>query len=79
MPELLKYTVLLLYPDYMAENYGEDTYLAWVEAVNTKQAVRKAQIEAMRAQGGQPGVTADDFLPLFACSGHHIDLFAVEK
>ncbi len=68
-----QYTVLLLYPGFMSDEEGE-TYLAWVEAEDINKAVRKAQVEALRAQGGQAGLKARDFKPLFATYGHLVDL-----
>ena len=38
-----KYTVVLLRPDYLADDYGVDTYTAYVEAETIGQAVKKAQ------------------------------------
>ena len=40
-----KYTVLLLRPDYIAEDYGLDTYTAHVTADNVASAVVQAQNE----------------------------------
>lgn len=40
----MKYTVLLLYPDSIAEQYGEDTYLACVRAEEPEEAIKKAQL-----------------------------------
>ena len=68
------YTVLMLYPDYLADQYGQDTYLAHVEAENHAKAIRKAQVKALRAQGTCAGASADDFYPLFCTEGHHNDL-----
>lgn len=44
------YTVLLIYPDYLAENYGEDFYTAYVRAKDPKEAITLAQQEAILAQ-----------------------------
>ena len=68
------YTVLLLYPDYLADQYGLDTYLAHVDAENHAKAIRKAQVQALRAQGAYAVASADDFYPLFCTEGHHNDL-----
>ena len=42
----MKFTVLLLYPDYIADTFGHDTYLAHVEAATETDAVLAAQTEA---------------------------------
>ena len=47
--DLMKYTVVLLRPDYMAEQYGTDIYVAYVKARDIKSAVAKAQKEVYRA------------------------------
>jgi hypothetical protein len=65
----------MLYPDYLAENYGEETYLAWVNAANPKEAVKLAQEEATKAQENPDTVTDPaDFVPLLVIKGHHDDL-----
>ena len=66
----MKYSVLLLYPDYLADAYGQETYLAWVKADDVKKAQRKAQVEALRAQPYKEGIRADDFFVLFVAEGH---------
>lgn len=71
-----KFTVLLLYPDDLADQYGEETYLAWVEAEDAPSAILKAQNEALRANGSPAGSRREDFRPLFACAGHQPDLVA---
>lgn len=37
------YTVLLIYPDYLASQYGEEFYMESVEAETPKEAVAKVQ------------------------------------
>lgn len=74
----MKYTVLLLRPDYIASQYGEDTYLAHVEAETVVQAMASAQIEAWDAdnEGEKDGDSADhcDYNVLFTTEGHLFDL-----
>jgi hypothetical protein len=41
------YSVLLLYPDYLAIQYGEETYFIRVTADTPRQAVYLARLEAM--------------------------------
>lgn len=67
-----KFTVLLLYPDYLASNYGQETYLAHVGAKNPDMAVREAQRRAK--EDNKTVDNKDDFFPLAVFSGHHQDL-----
>ena len=76
------YTVLLLRPDYLADEFGKDTYLAWVSANGVAEAMKAAQLEATLAdaecwsleeiveEGGSP----DDYHVLFATMGHLRDM-----
>jgi hypothetical protein len=64
------YSVLLLYPDYLSEQYGEETYYAFVEAANSLDAVAAAQREAAVAQDVEIDDPAD-FAPLLVTRGHH--------
>jgi len=69
-----RYTVLLLYPDYAANNYGLDTYLAHVETSDGPQeAVNLAAAMAEADNGGLAG-KAEDFHCLLCIAGHHEDL-----
>ena len=71
----MKYSVLLLLPDYMAEDYGKDTYLAWVGARNATQAVRKAQDQAAdqhQKEGAE--CKAGDYYPLLVARGEVTDI-----
>lgn len=64
------FTVLLLYPDYVANNYGEDTYLWLGSGVDVQDAVQQAQREAAVANKCSI-TTAPDFMCLFCTHGHH--------
>ena len=71
----MKFTVLLLLPEYLAEDYGKDTYLAWVDARNALQAVRKAQDQASdqhQKEGAE--YRAMDYVPLFTAEGNITDI-----
>ena len=63
------YSVLLLYPDY-ANNTGNETYYALVEAVGPNEAVAVARRQAVAAQDGIE-IEPDDFIPLLVTPGHH--------
>lgn len=66
------FTVLLLYPDYLSENYGEETYTAWVDAYDPTHAVKLAQQQALRAQSNdrRTGASGADFRSLAVFEGH---------
>ena len=67
------YTVLLLRPDYVADEFGKDTCLAHVVANGAEEAQKMAQLKyAMdeRDAGNQP----EDYHVLFVALGHHQDL-----
>lgn len=46
--EAKKYSVLLIYPDYVAQNFGADTFYDWVKACDAAHAVEKARLRCMR-------------------------------
>lgn len=77
------YTVLLLRPDYIAINFGTDTYLAHVVANGPALAAEKAQMEAWVTDNGGPDAISDDaegdeqdYAVLFVAMGHLKDLSA---
>ena len=65
------YTALVLRPDYMATNYGQDTFLAHVEAASPAQAQRIARREAAAADRSE--VSSEDYYILLLIEGHHDD------
>ena len=73
-----KYTVLLLRPDYMADEFGKDTYLAHVMADGAEQAQVLAQVAAWIAnnEDNDDADPADqlDYHVLFVALGHHENL-----
>lgn len=71
-----RWTVLLLRPDYLASEYGTDTYLAHVEADSASAAVYAAQEEVAGIDSAADGIDVDrctDYLPLLCIRGHHAD------
>lgn len=66
---MVPFTVLLLRPDYMTDNFGHDTYLTFVFASGAANAIEFARDE-IRAQDQDPA----DFHCLFCTTGHHVDL-----
>jgi hypothetical protein len=69
--KLKEYSVLLLYPDYIAD--GIETYYAFVQADSPRAAVGLAQNEAVKANE-LDGDEAQDFLPLLVTEGHNYGL-----
>ncbi len=68
------YSVLLLYPDSLSQNYGEETYYAHVKAASPAEAVKAAQKEAAEANAEDAEDEeeyAESFLPLLCIEGHH--------
>ena len=66
------YTVLLLRPDYIADEFGHDTYLAYVHARTPREAKRVAQDEVRLVDGD--AADSEDYHPLFIIEGHHQDM-----
>ena len=64
----LPYSVLLLYPDYLADTYGQDTFLATVQAIDPTQAVVLAREHMAAAQHTVPEAAEDPYL-LLVCEG----------
>ena len=75
-----KYTVLVMRPDYIASDYGQDSYQAWVEAVDVPTAQRAGQRQALRTDLGPDlgaeyeDVYASDYFVLAVYEGHLADL-----
>ena len=65
--DMRPYTVILLYPDYLATTFGQDTCLAWVEGEDRDQAVKNAQIELAKNEGTDE---PDDFFAIACFDGY---------
>lgn len=65
-----KYTVLVLRPDYTASDYGQDTFLAHVEAIDVLTAQETAQEEAYR--GDFPGIDMDEHDPVSSSADYFV-------
>jgi hypothetical protein len=71
----MKFTVLLLRPDHVANNFGQDTWVSHVEADTPGGAVVSAQEIAYWTDHEEgDGGSADDYHPLFVVEGHLSDL-----
>lgn len=68
----MKYTVLLLYPDYTTDNFGQDTYMTSVEADSVIDAQASAQMLA--ADGHCENPKPEDFFVLMVIEGEHQDI-----
>jgi len=64
-----KYTVILLRPDYIAGDYGRDTFMHHVEAKSPISAVAKARQSAIDID-----LEANDYFVIAVLAGHHDDL-----
>ncbi len=69
------YTVLLLRPDYMTDNYGQDTYQAWVWGDSIHDAICAAQEDALGKDSVGVDIAdrppRDDYHVLAIYEGHH--------
>lgn len=72
------YTVLLLRPEYIADAFGQDTYMTHVEAGGVREAQHKAQLEAIHedfdSEEIEPTGQEADYAILMVIEGHHMDL-----
>ena len=73
------YSVLLLRPDSIADEFGKDTYLAHVVANGAADAVRAARAEASASDHQEDDdddgpIPPKDYHVLFCCLGHQEDL-----
>jgi len=68
-----KYTVILVYPDYMCDAGDHQTWCGSVEAENVPDAVSAAQKQVMD-DNMTDAMDPDDFLPISVFEGEHDDL-----
>lgn len=73
------FTVILLYPDFLSDNYEQETYIAHVLASDPKDAAHAAQLQALEANREDPedpdfGLDANDFFVMAVFNGHLEDL-----
>lgn len=64
------YSVLLLRPDYMTDNFGQDTYYAHVTASTPEGAIEAAKLDVLMADASKEG-DKDDYAVLLVIEGHH--------
>lgn len=67
-----KYSVLLLRPDYMTDNYGQDTYYAWVKADTPGHAIARARAQVIKADDvdDPDNCNPDDYAVLLVLAGY---------
>lgn len=66
------FTVLLLYPDYIASNFGHETYMCTVNAPDAREAITLARTQAMQAN--ETCDDGEDFHVLLVIAGEHNDI-----
>lgn len=67
------YTIILLRPDYMTDDFGHDTFTDHVEARDIDLAIKTAQLQACHADQNTVS-KKDDYYPLAVFEGHHRNL-----
>lgn len=67
-----KWTVILLYPDYMAENYGQKTFMTSVDAETPEAAVAAARKEVSESEDTELQDPEDMFV-IAVIEGEHQD------
>lgn len=72
-----KYSVLLLYPDYM-NNSGHETYYDLLKANTPENAIEQAQRNAAQANG-MDNEQYEDFAALLVIRGHHKSIALFNK
>lgn len=73
---MARYTVILLYPSYMTDNFGEDTYMTCVEAEDVVEAQVAAQEEVVNEArtGDYDNLHPADFSVIAVIAGEHSDI-----
>lgn len=67
------YTVILLYPDYAAEEFGHETFMTSVSANTPEAAVAGARSECVSGFGND-GIGKNDLFVIAVIEGEHDDL-----
>lgn len=72
----MKYTVILLRPDYAGDFVGQDTYMDHVEATTPAGAIEATRSRAVHNDYGDDvaDATPDDYFALAVFAGHLDDL-----
>lgn len=75
----VKYSVLLLYPDYCSDAYGQETYFAHVQAPTPGEALEAARKKCMAEELAPEINDPDDLFCLLIVHGHLNDLSSVAQ
>lgn len=70
----MKFSVLLLYPDYVADDFGSDTFFTHVEQPTIADAIKSAQEDAASQVEQEPPSDPNDWFPLLVLYGWHDDV-----
>jgi hypothetical protein len=76
----MKYTVILLRPDYIADTFGQDTYMGHVEAGSVEMAQMLARREAYELDIDEEDRcnyapdTPEDYFVIAVIAGEHMDI-----
>ena len=65
------FTVILLRPDYVADTYGQDTYMTTVLAESRETALAKARAEVQDADDTEENDPTDYFCIAMIAGEHH--------
>ena len=68
-----KFSVLLLYPDYYAASFGQETYYAFVEAESPDRAIALAQQQCFNGRT-EAIDNLEDLYPLLVTKGYNLDV-----
>lgn len=68
MTTMKPYTVILRRPDYLADEWPDDVYLAYVEGVDTDAAIKAARNQVRKADANK--AKNDDYALIAAFEGH---------
>jgi hypothetical protein len=69
-----KWTVILLYPDYVTDDFGGEIYVGWVSCKDPHKAAAIAQKKAWKANGGNEDCVSfkpEDMRPIAVFKGRH--------
>lgn len=78
--DLKPYSVLLMRPEYMSSQCGEDTTLVWVEATSASDAICLAQMDAFECdvpqddRGDYDDNASDHYKAIAVFEGHLNDI-----
>ena len=69
-----KYTVLLMYPDYISNDYGKETYQAFAAGAGVEDAIKEARQDCISDNAGAEFDSPEDLSVLAVYEGHQLDV-----